>query len=73
MSLENVPSTGRIVAVLSTEGRQYVWIDRVIHIINQIAPCTKHHTVYIYVLLLQYVVAATKLEILVQIVPRIVN
>ena len=44
-----------------------------IHIINQIAPCTKHHTVYIYFLLLQYVVAATKLEILVQIVPRIVN
>lgn len=69
MSLENAPSTGRIVAVLSTEGRQYVWIDRVIHIINQIAPCTKHHTVYIYV----FLVAATRLEILVQIVPRIVN
>ena len=48
-------------------------LSTLIHIINKIAPCTKHHTVYIYVLLLQYVVAATKLEILVQIVARIVN
>ena len=28
ISPENVPCTGRIVAVLSTEGRHYVWIDR---------------------------------------------